>query len=78
MTCRSEIIIFGRIAFSADHLIASAELSTEPEAAYILSLESGNHPRHSLDNMTFNLELVIIRITFLYISVELSEMKELT
>jgi len=46
--------------------------------AYILSLICRYHPRDSLDDMTLNLELVIIRITFLYISVELSEMKELT
>jgi hypothetical protein len=40
-------------------------LTGEAMVAYILSLESGNHPRHSLDDMAFDLELVIIRIAFL-------------
>jgi hypothetical protein len=79
MACWCEIVVFGSMAFRTNDLDLSASLEVGPEKkAYILSLIRRYHPGDSLDDMTLDLELVVIRITCLNVSFETSEVGELT
>lgn len=69
MARRSKVVVFGSMAFRANDLNLLAWLDGGlRKRAYILSLICRYHPRYSLNDMTFNLELVVIRITFLNVS----------
>ena len=62
------------MAFRTNDLNLSALLKDGlRDRAYILSLIRRYHSGDSLDDMTLDLELVIIRIAFLFVSFEASE-----
>jgi hypothetical protein len=62
------------MAFRANDLNLSALLDGgSRKGAYILSLIRRYHPRYRLNDMTLDLELVIIRITFLFVSFDTSK-----
>lgn len=65
------------MTFRTDDLNLSALLKTSMRnRAYILSLIRRYHSGDSLDDMTLDLELVIIRIAFLFVSFDKSGIGE--